>query len=155
MGIRINRNDISNFVHKHLLIFQNLSYVTILQIFMLVAPLITFPYVTKVLGQSLYGVVLTAQMLASYASLIIDFGSNNVCAKHVAQNRNDIDKLSEIFSSVFWVRLLLCILCLFIYIVIVFLIPEYREYKLLFFLSYAMTTQELLFPQYFFLPNLL
>lgn len=131
-------------------LIENFSYVTLLQVFIIVAPLITYPYLVRVLGRSLYGVVLTAQMLASYASLIINFGSNEVCAKHVSINRDNTDSLSEIVSSVISVRSLLFFLCFVIYLSVVFIVPSYKTYWLLFLLSYTLTINDVLFPQFFF-----
>ena len=139
MQVRVNRK-----------ILENFSYVTVLQVFLLVAPLITYPYLVRVLGRELYGVVLTAQMLASYVSLIVDFGSNSVCAKHVSINRNDKSKLSEIVSSVLVVRCALFVLLFVIYYLVVFLVPSYREYTLLFVITYALALNDDLFPQFFF-----
>ena len=116
----------------------------------MIAPLITYPYLVRVLGMEVYGWVLTAQMLASYFSILIDFGSNSVCAKHVALANGDKSKLSEIVCSVFYTRFALAIIGFFVYIVIVILVPSYREHALLFLLSYGMTLNELLFPQYFY-----
>lgn len=131
-------------------LLQNFTYITFLQVFLLVAPLITYPYLVRVLGQELYGVVLSAQMLASYASIIIDFGSNGVCAKHVSINRNDISKLSEIVNSVISARFVFFLGCFLLYIGVVFLVPQYRAYYLLFLLTYCLTFNDLLFPQFFF-----
>lgn len=131
-------------------LLQNFTYITFLQVFLLIAPLITYPYLVKVLGQELYGVILTAQMLASYASIIIDFGSNGVCAKHVSINRSDISKLSEIVNSVIIVRFVFFIGCFFLYMGVVFLVPQYRAYFMLFLLTYGLTFNDLLFPQFFF-----
>ncbi len=142
--------DIKEKLYRNKSLIQNFSYITIMQIFLLIAPLITYPYLIRILGRELYGIVLTAQMLVSYASLLIDFGSNSVCAKHVSINRNNIIKLSEIVSSVLCIRVLLCLICFSIYCVIVFLVPIYREYWLLFLLTYGLTINDLLFPQYFF-----
>lgn len=136
--------------NKYKNILQNLSYISILQIFILLAPLITYPYLVKVLGPELYGYIITAQVLSSYCSIIIDFGSNSVCAKHVSINRNDNNKLSEIVSSVLCIRSVLWIICLLFYILIIFLIPSYRAHFFLFLFSYGMTLNEVLFPQYFF-----
>ncbi|MBO5188991.1 MAG: oligosaccharide flippase family protein [Alistipes sp.] len=138
------------FVRKHRVVLANLSYISILQLVLLAAPLITYPYLVRILGRELYGMVLTAQMLVSYASLIIDFGSNNVCAKHVSLHRDNNVKLSEIVSSVLCVRVLLWCCAFFVYIGIVWLVPAYRAYWVLFLISYGLTIQELLFPQYFF-----
>ena len=137
-------------INNHKVLLENMSYLTVLEVFILIAPLITYPYLVRILGMEIYGMVITAQALASYASKIIDFGSNRVCAKHVSINRDDANKLSEIVNSVLFVRLCLCVICLLVYIAIVIVVPIYRAYWLLFLLSYGMTLNEVLFPQYFF-----
>ena len=91
-------------IEKNKVLLENMSYLAILEVFILIAPLITYPFLVKSLGMEIYGLVITAQALASYASKIIDFGSNRVCAKHVSINREDKNKLSEIVNSVFFVR---------------------------------------------------
>ncbi len=53
-------------------IAENFIYITLLQVFLLVAPLITYPYLVKVLGREVYGMVITAQVLVSYFSIVID-----------------------------------------------------------------------------------
>lgn len=131
-------------------IVSNAVYVSLLQIFVVIAPMITYPYLVRVLGAELYGIVLSAQMLASYASLVIDFGSNNVCAKHVSINRGNPDKLSEILSSILFIRTILFVLVFFLYMLIVYLIPVYREHLFLFFTTYFLTLNDVLFPQFFF-----
>ena len=138
------------FIKRHKTIVENMSYVTILQVFLMLAPLITYPYLVRILGLETYGWVLTAQMLASYFSIIIDFGSNSVCAKHVALAKDDKKLLSEIVCSVFYIRFALAVLGLVVYIAIVLLVSSYRVHWLLFLLSYGMTLNELLFPQYFY-----
>lgn len=146
----IKAKHIRNILSNNKQIVNNFSYVTLLEVFILLAPLITYPYLIRVLGIENYGVVITAQVLASYASKIIDFGSNGVCAKHVSVNRNDKLKLSEIVSSVLSIRFILWLFCLIIYVVIVLLVPIYRTYITLFLLSYLLTINDVLFPQYFF-----
>ena len=143
-------NKLKQIISRHKNIVQNLSYLSILQIFILIAPLITYSHLNHVLGQELYGLIITAQVLVSYCSLIIDFGSNSVCARHISINRNDNDKLSEIVSSVLCIRSALCIICLFLYLIVVLIIPTYRAHLLLFVFFYGITLNEVLFPQYFF-----
>ncbi|WP_018336205.1 oligosaccharide flippase family protein [Butyricimonas synergistica] len=131
-------------------IFQNFTYITILQVFVMLAPLITYPYLTRVLGLELYGWVITAQIVASYCSILVDFGFKSVSAKHVSIHRNDKSKLSEIVSSILSIRLLLWILALTVYATIIYLIPSYRSHYLLFIFSFGLTFNELLFPQFYF-----
>ena len=141
---------INRYYKTHNLLIENFSYLAFLQIFLLAYPLITYPYLVDVLGKELYGVILSAQMLASYASLFIDFGSNFVCAKHVSINREDKNKLSEILSNVLAIRLVLFVVFLVIYVLIAFWVPIYREYMWIFVLTYGFCTNDLLFPQFFF-----
>lgn len=146
----MNIEKLKQITHNNSKLIENFSYVTLLQVFILLAPLITYPYLVKVLGRELYGVILSAQMLASYASIIIDFGSNNVCAKHVSIARDDKGKLSEILSSVLYVRLLLFCSCFAIYLIVTLAVPIYREYLWLFILTYGLTFNDVLFPQFYF-----
>ena len=150
MVSHFNKERLNQIIQNNKTLLANFSYVSVLQVFLIIAPLITYPYLVKVLGMELYGIVITAQVLSSYASILIDFGSNSVCAKHVSINRNDKGKLSEIISSVLMIRFFLWIVCLLIYSLVVFLIPTYRDYFLLFLLSYGYTVNEWLFPQFFF-----
>ena len=135
---------------SHKVLIENFSYLAFLQVFLLLYPLITYPYLVDVLGKEIYGIVLTAQMLASYASLFIDFGSNFVCAKHVSINRDNKAKLSEILSNVLFVRLVIFIIFFFIYSFVAYIVPSYRSKFLIFILTYALCTNDLLFPQFFF-----
>ena len=56
---------------------QNTSYITILQVFNVIAPLITYPYLVRVIGRDMYGVFITAQVLVSYISLFVIWGSDS------------------------------------------------------------------------------
>ena len=137
-------------IKKNKVLVENFSYISALQIFLLLSPLITYPYLVRVLGRELYGWVITAQVIAGYCSLIVDFGFKSVSAKHVSIYRENKDKLSEILSSVLLVRFLLWFFCFIVYTIIVYQIDSYREHIWLFLFSFGITFNELLFPQFFF-----
>ena len=141
---------LKDFAEKHKTIVENFSYLSVLQIVLMLAPLITYPYLVGVLGMKLYGIIVSAQMLMGYAGILIDFGTNSVCAKHVSINRDNPMMLSEIVSSVIIIRTVMALLCFGVYVLIAYLIPAYRDYLLLFVITYGMVMQEVLFPQYFF-----
>lgn len=146
----MNNEKIKKSVKHHKSLIENFSYISMLEVFLLIAPLITYPYLVRILGMNIYGVIITAQVLAGYASKIINFGSNEVCAKHVSLNRNDNNKLSEIVSSVLVIRIFLWCLCAVLYIIIIISVTPYRNYWILFLLTYGLTLNEVLFPRYFF-----
>ncbi len=144
------KNKIRSVVSNNKLLIENMSYMFFLQFFLLIYPLIAYPYLVRVLGRELYGVVLTAQMLVSYASLIIDFGTNYVCPKHVSINRESPYELSKILSNVLAIRLSLFFIVFFVYLIICYVVPAFRENIWLFILTYGFATNDLLFPQFFF-----
>lgn len=131
-------------------ILKNFSYLTILQVFLLLSPLITFPYLIKVLGKECYGLIVTAQVLVSYFSLIIEFGTNGVCAKYVSINRENKKVLSEIVCSILFFKFSLFVMSFLLYLLIVAIVPVYHTHWLMFVLMYSLTFNELLFPQYYF-----
>lgn len=135
---------------RHSTIFENFTYISILQVFVMLAPLITYPYLVRVLGSDLYGWVITAQIVASYCSILVDFGFKRVSARHISIFRDNKEKLSEIMSTILTLQMILWLFCLVVYVVVIGLIPSYRQHFWLFVFSFGLTFNELLFPQYFF-----
>ena len=61
-------------------------------------PLITFPYLTRVLGVSQFGVYAYVLTLSQYFILITDFGFNLSASKKIAQ----ADKNRAVINKIFW-----------------------------------------------------
>lgn len=137
-------------VKRNKKIFQNFTYITLFQIVSLLLPLITYPYLSRVLGTELYGLVITAQILASYCSILINFGFPSVSARHIAIHRNNKERLSEIVSSILYIQLFLWVISFAVYVIVIQIIPLYRTHFLLFLYSFFLTFLDLLFPQYYF-----
>lgn len=135
---------------RHSVLFGNFTYISILQIFVMISPLITYPYLVRVLGTEQYGWVITAQIVVSYCSILIDFGFKRISARHISIHRDNKEKLSEIMSAIFTMQIILWVLCLIVYLIILGSITTYRQHFWLFLFSYGLTLNELLFPQYFF-----
>lgn len=103
------------YYNSYSIVIENMSYITIFQVFTMLVPLITYPYLIRVLGADLYGWVITAQILVSYATLFIDYGFRKVTARHISVHRDDVDKLSEIVSAVTIVKMLLWVFAFVLY----------------------------------------
>jgi len=135
---------------KNKMILKNFSYLTVLQIFNILLPLLTYPYLVKVLGTELYGLVLFSQAISLYFSIIVNFGFNITATKEIANNNNNKRELSKIVSSVYVIKFFLWVSSLIIMLLIVFLIPTFYERWILFILSFFVTFQEFLFPIWYF-----
>ena len=132
------------------IIIQNFSYLSLFQVFTLVIPLITYPYLIKVVGLELYGVVIFAQTIVSYISLVINFGFNISGPRDVAIYKNDHDLLSKYVSSIYIIKLGIWLICFLLYMILINSLQFFKEYRIVYFFAYFITFNDLLFPIWFF-----
>lgn len=131
-------------------IFKNLSYLTLLRIFNLLLPLITYPYLIKILGDDLYGEIILAQTICLYFAIIINFGLNISSTKDISIYRYNKDKLSEISSCVYFIKLICWIFSFLILSFLIYYVPYLFENKYLYFLSFMLCFNDFLFPQWYY-----
>jgi PST family polysaccharide transporter len=131
-------------------IVANFSYLSAFQLFNILLPLVTYPYLIRVLGTETYGVVIFSQAIIMYFSMLINFGFNISATKDVAEYRKNAKKLNEIVSSVFIIKAFLWIFSFIILVGLILFIPSLQKHWLLFIFSFGITFNELLFPQWFF-----
>lgn len=144
------RYKIAQLIKNNKKLASNFSYLTILEVFILVAPLITYPYLVRVLGRDLYGWVITAQITASYCTVLIDFGFKRISARHIATNSDNPTKMGEVISAILTLRWGLWLVSFLIYFMVIWLIPSYREQLLLFLYSFLTTLNSVLFLDFYF-----
>jgi len=135
---------------KYKVLVSNFSYLVVLQVFTLLVPIITLPHLFRVLGDTTWGVVLFAQSIALYLGILVSFGFSISATKDISIHRDNHSKLSEIVSSVFILKAGLFIISLLIVSILIFTIPFFKDYKLLFFLSMWFCLYEFIFPIWYF-----
>lgn len=131
-------------------IIENFSYLTIFQVFTLLSPFIIYPYIIKTVGLELYGVIIFAQTIVTYFSLIINFGFGTSGPRDVSILRDNPKLLSEYVSSIFIIKIVLWILCFIIYIILISTIDFFKNNILLYVFTYFVTISDVLFPIWFF-----
>jgi O-antigen/teichoic acid export membrane protein len=137
-------------IRNNITLIKNFSYLSVIQVFNMVLPLVVFPYLIRMLGREVYGIVVFAQAIISYLVILVSFGFNLSATKQVSIHRDDKNELSEIVSSTFILKGLLFLLSLLIVAILIFVIPQIKEYKLLYFLSLSMCLYEFIFPIWYF-----
>lgn len=73
-------------------------------------PLVTFPYLARVLGPAQFGVVGFATALAVYGTILTEWGFNLSGPRTTAQWRHDRDKLGELVWSIIGAKSCFCLL---------------------------------------------
>ena len=94
---------------------KNYLYSVSYQILTIILPLITSPYVTRVLGASGLGVYSKSQALAHYFLLFAMLGVNNYGNRAIARVRNDKLEMSRTFWEVYTFQLMTAVLTTLLY----------------------------------------
>lgn len=113
-------------------------------------PLITLPYLARVLGVDKFGVVYFSQAFIQYFVSLVEYGFNFSGTRAVTQNRNDRAELERILARVLFSKLLLTFVSLVIMLALVTLVPPLRKYAILHLCTFGLVFGEVLLPLWFF-----
>lgn len=128
----------------------NFMWLSLLQVASYVFPLITMPYLARVIGVEGFGKIAFAMAVMVWIQTIADWGFNLTATRDVAQNRDDANKVSEIFSNVLWARCLLMGLSFVVLLLLIVAIPTFRENWEVLLVSFLIIPGHILFPDWFF-----
>jgi len=137
-------------INSNKVLFKNFTSLSVLQIANYIFPLITLPYLVRVLGPEKYGLVNFAAAFAAYFTIITDYGFNLSATQEISVSRNDKKRVAEIFSSVITLKMMFFILSSVIFFLAVLVIPQFQEYQLLFIVTFISVFGTALFPLWFY-----
>lgn len=135
--------------HKKVLISNFLSLSSV-QALNYILPLVTVPYLVRVLGPETYGLIAFAQAFIGYFGLLTDYGFNLSAPRKISVNRDDKEKISTIFSSIIILKMAFMALSFFMLCLLVFSIQRFREEWLLYMFTFCMLIGNVLFPSWLF-----
>ena len=96
---------------------KNFIYNIMYQILVMILPLITAPYIARILGTEGVGIYSYTYSVAYYFVLFAMLGLNNYGNRQVAKVRDDKDKLSKTFISIYCMQLITSAIMIFCYII--------------------------------------
>lgn len=108
-------------------VIENIISLTLLQLCGYVFPLITFPYLTRVVGADCFGLLSFASTVISYFQTVTDWGFQFTAVRDIAQNREDKEEVSRIFSDVMNARVAIMMVCLVTLLLLILVVPDFRK----------------------------
>jgi PST family polysaccharide transporter len=109
-------------------------------------PLVTIPYLVRVLGPANYGRIAFAQAFIQYFVMLTDYGFNLSATRDIAHAQGDADTINRIFNAVLAVKLLTALAGFAVMSAIALAVPSMRGDYALFAVSYLAVSGNLLFP---------
>ncbi len=134
-----NRRVLNNFFSLSLVQFANY-----------LAPLITLPYLFRVLGPSKYGLVELARAVSVYFLMVTDYGFSLSATREISIHRDDVDRVSEVFSAVLLLKFMLVVLSAAVLAMVVVAVPKLRADWPVYFLAFGNVIGMWLFPIWLF-----
>ena len=98
-------------------------------------PLITFPYVSRVLQVEANGIIAYVTSIVSYFSLVASLGIPTYGIRAAATVRDDKRKLSKVVQELLIINIVLVGLVLIIYFIMLFTVPSMLVYRELFYIN--------------------
>lgn len=117
-------------------IFKNHFFNLLMQVINILFPIITIPYITRILGPKNLGKINFANSIVQYFLLLASLGIPVYAVREIAKVRDNSEALKKRFYEIALIQLLLTIISLIIYYFFIFSINDlYKEKYIYIFLS--------------------
>ena len=115
-----------------------------------ILPLIILPYLVRTLGSEKYGLVMVAQSVALFLTIIVDFGFNISATREVANLKNDKEKLSQFYWNVVSIKLALIIIAFLLLLGLIICVDKFSVDPQVYLFSFGLVLGQAIFPTWFF-----
>ena len=129
---------------------KNAASLYVIQFANYILPLITIPYLVRVLGPAGFGVVAFGQSLIGYFIIFVDYGFAFSATRKISVERNNPVKVSQIAFNVWAAKGFLCIAGFVTLLLLISFVPKLRESAILLLILYGMVIGNVLFPTWLF-----
>jgi polysaccharide transporter, PST family len=131
-------------------ILENFFSLSILNGLNILLPLITLPYLVRVLGPEKYGSVSFVLVIIQYVTLISNYGFTYSATKLISQNRDNINKVSVYYNSIIHIKTSISFCISLILLICVFYIPKLHKEYILYLMSIGIIFGDVLNPTWLF-----
>lgn len=121
-----------------------------LQIANTLLPLVTVPYIVRVIGPGKYGLISFAQAFVTYFVLIVNYGFDLSASREIARVRQDDEHVAKIFWSVVWAKVVLFLMSCGVFASLLLSIGQVRADSEVMIVSFLVLIGFIAFPTWLF-----
>ncbi|HMN13848.1 MAG TPA: oligosaccharide flippase family protein [Bellilinea sp.] len=134
---------------NHSRLRRNIAALGVVQISNYAIPLLTLPFLTRVLGPEAYGKVAFAQVLMAYFILLTDYGFSWSATRKISAHRTNTAYVNQVFLGTWIAQWLLAALAAVLCALVVSLSDRLRSDALLYAAAFTAVIGNALFPVWF------
>jgi O-antigen/teichoic acid export membrane protein len=116
----------------------------------ILSPLLITPYLIFICGIEKLGIIAMGQSLAYILIVLVDYSSYIIGVKEISINRNNKEKLEELFKTIYLSKLFLVIVVFLLVFSLTQIVPYFTKNALTILLSFAIIFGQFLNPTWFF-----
>ena len=109
-------------MHINSRLLESVLSLSILNVLNMVLPLVTLPYMIKVIGMENYGIYSIVYALIQYMLLLSSYGFNLSVTRQIAQNRDNHDVVNGIVNATLGAKIILMVIAFVIFISVAILL---------------------------------
>ncbi len=116
-----------------------------------VLPIVSVPYVSRIIGPDKFGLINFAASFIAYFVLFIGFGFDLTATRKIAQDPNNKVHRSIVFSEVLYAQFILFLISVIIFVILLFTVPQFKNDKELLIFSFLICISTLLTQNWLFM----
>ena len=113
-------------------------------------PLLSFPFLFRVLGVERWGLVTFGYALMQYFIMFTDFGFNLSATKYISEHKTDLGKINSYLNSTMLGRFFLCGVSFAILLILITCFNKFKSESSFYLLYFGMIIGNVMFPMWFF-----
>ncbi|MBN2411863.1 flippase, partial [candidate division KSB1 bacterium] len=147
---KLHHFALNTFSLRNSTVKKNFFALSILQATNYIFPFITVPYISRIFGPEVYGLLNFATSVISYFSLLVNYGFDLSASRDIAYNRSNSLKINKIFNEVLFSKIFLFIISILFFLISISFVDKMNEYKLLYIIMFFGSSSNIFFPTWYF-----